>query len=200
MNPKEAILWTDEKLLSEISLGNEYAFRIIFDRYRKKVYCYALKIIKSEVQAEEIVFEVFLKIWKNEQAVKIKCLDAFLSTVTRNYTLNALRKKQLEEKVNVQHCKGWKEGHNETEEAIFLKDSEEILKQAIERLPPQQKIVFTLCRQEGLRYEEVAERLTISRLTVKTHMQHALRFLRKQVSMHDVITVITLLTALTEEK
>ncbi|MNX54794.1 RNA polymerase sigma factor [compost metagenome] len=91
------------------------------------------------------------------------------------------------------------EDHNETEEYIIFKDSEKILNQAIEQLPAQQKLVYSLCHQEGLKYDEVAQKLNISKLTVKTHMQHALRFLRNYVSTHtDIATLVILMTFLRE--
>ncbi|MNY40859.1 Sigma-70, region 4 [compost metagenome] len=59
--------------------------------------------------------------------------------------------------------------------------------------------MYHLCHQEGLKYEEVAERLNISKLTVKTHMQHALRFLRNYVSTHtDIAVLVILMTFLAE--
>jgi RNA polymerase sigma-70 factor (ECF subfamily) len=72
--------------------------------------------------------------------------------------------------------------HCETEETVIYQDYQNILNQAIDRLPPQQKLVYGLCHGEGLKYEEAAQRLHISRLTVKTHMQQALRTIKSHFS------------------
>lgn len=201
MQPKLETGFNDEKgLLHQISGGDAKAFAIIFHRYSPKVYTYALKIVKSETLAEEIAQEVFVKIWNlEEQLTAIENLDAYLRVLTRNQTLKVLRRIALEVKTSRMMAHGYQENHNETEEYIIFKDSEKILNQGIEKLPAQQKLVYNLCHQEGLKYEEVAERLNISKLTVKTHMQHALRFLRNYVSTHtDIAVLVILMTQLGE--
>lgn len=194
--------FNDEKvLLHQISTGDAKAFGIIFHRYSPKVYHYALKIVKSEILAEEIAQEIFVKIWKQEEhLMQIENLDAYLRVLTRNHTLKVLRRMALEVRTSKMMATNYKEDHNETEEYIIFKDSEKILNQAIEKLPAQQKLVYRLCHQEGLKYEEAAERLNISKLTVKTHMQHALRFLRNYVSTHTDIAIVVILLTLLAEK
>ncbi|WP_316788298.1 RNA polymerase sigma-70 factor [Pedobacter frigoris] len=194
--------FNDEKaLLHQVSTGDSRAFSIFFHRYSPKVYTYALKIVKSESLAEEITQEVFVKIWNlGQQLTSIENLDAYLRVITKNHTLKVLRRLALEVRTNKIMADDYRENHNDTEEYIIFKDSEKILNQAIEKLPPQQKLVYHLCHQEGLKYEEAAEKLNISRLTVKTHMQHALRFLRNYVSTHTDIAVLVILMTLLAEK
>lgn len=190
----------DKELLQLASIGDVRSFSIIFHRYSPKVYSYALKIVKSASLAEEISQEIFVKIWNLEaQLSTIENLDAYLRVLTRNHTLKVLRRMALEIRTSRMMAYDFQEEHNETEEYIIFRDSEKILNQAIDKLPAQQKLVYRLCHQEGLKYEEAAERLNISKLTVKTHMQHALRFLRNYVSTHtDIAIVIILLTLLAE--
>lgn len=190
----------DKELLQLVSTGDAKAFSIIFHHYSPKVYTYALKLVKSDILAEEITQEVFLKIWNLEtQLSEIENLDAYLRVLTRNHTLKVLRRIALETRTSRMMVHDYHEDHNETEEYIIFKDSEKILNQAIEQLPAQQKLVYSLCHQEGLKYDEVAQKLNISKLTVKTHMQHALRFLRNYVSAHtDIATLVILMTFLRE--
>jgi RNA polymerase sigma-70 factor (ECF subfamily) len=199
LNP-EADFNEEKALLSQISTGDEKAFSVFFRRFSAKVYTYALKIVKSETLSEEITQEVFVKIWNlGEQLNSIENLDAYLRILTRNHTLKVLRRLALEVRTSKMMAPGYTETHNETEEYIIFKDSEKILNQGIEQLPAQQKLVYMLCHQEGLKYEEAAERLNISKLTVKTHMQHALRFLRNYVSTHTDIAVLVILMTLLAE-
>lgn len=199
LNP-EADFNEEKTLLSRFSTGDEKAFSVFFHRFSTKVYTYALKIVKSETLSEEITQEVFVKIWNlGEQLNSIENLDAYLRVLTRNHTLKVLRRLALEVRASKTMAPGYTETHNETEEYIIFKDSEKILNQGIEQLPAQQKLVYILCHQEGLKYEEAAERLNISKLTVKTHMQHALRFLRNYVSTHtDIAVLVILMTFLAE--
>jgi len=194
---------TDEKeLLLLVSNGNAKAFGRLFHAYSPKVYAYALKLVKSDTLAEEIVQEVFVKIWNLEsQLTEIENLDAYLRVTTRNHTLKLLRRMALEIKTSKTMAENYDDSHNETEEYIIFKESAQILNQAIDKLPPQQKLVYQLCQQEGLKYEEAAARLNLSKLTVKTHMQHALRFLRNYIANHtDIATLVIVLTLLGEKK
>lgn len=193
----------DEKeLLLLVATGNAKAFSQLFHQYSPKVYAYALKLVKSDTLAEEIVQEVFVKIWNlDAQLGEIVNLDAYLRVITRNHTLKLLRRMALEMKTSKMMAKDYDDSHNETEEYIIFKESAQILTEAVEKLPPQQKLVYQLCHQEGLKYEEAAERLNLSKLTVKTHMQHALRFLRLYIANHtDIATLVIVMTLLGEKK
>ncbi|MFC5281945.1 RNA polymerase sigma factor [Pedobacter alpinus] len=191
---KEIQVLDDLLLLKRVSLKDQLAFAELYNRYRKKVYTYSLKILKYPDRAEDIVHEIFLTIWQHDNLESILNLDAYLRVVTRNHTLKLLRRQQLELKSNKCMFVGWQEVHNETEQEILLKDTNAQLVQGIDKLPPQQKKVYQLCREQGLKYEEAAEQLSISRLTVKTHMQHALRFLRTYLTQHtDVIGLLLFL-------
>lgn len=190
----EALVLDDLFLLKRVSLKDEVAFSQLYNKYRKKVYSYSFKILKYPDRAEDIVHEVFLKLWQCDSLETILNLDAYLRVVTRNQTLKLLRRQELELKSNKSMFVDWQETHNETEQEILLNDAYAQLQKGIAQLPPQQKKIYQLCREEGLKYEEVAEMLSISKLTVKTHMQHALRFLRAYLSNHtDVAGFIILL-------
>ncbi|RQO74800.1 RNA polymerase sigma-70 factor [Pedobacter sp. KBW06] len=195
-------VFIDEKmLLQRVSAGDARAFSTVFHRYQAKVYAYAFRIVKAESIAEEIVQEVFVKIWSlGETLTEIENFDGFLRTVTRNHTLKVLRRMALEFKTSKMSSSSYREDHNDTEEYIIFKDSEKILNEGIEKLPAQQKLVYCLCHQEGLKYEEVADRLNISKLTVKTHMQHALRFLRNYISSHTDIAVFIIVMEILNKK
>lgn len=178
----------EKVLLERISNGEQDAFRVIFTIYRHKVFSYALKIIKCRETAEDIVHDVFLKIWTHPDLNGINNLESYLKTTSRNTTLKVLRRQALETQTANNLGTHWDETHNETEEIIIVNDFSKILNQAINLLPQQQKLVYNLCREEGLKYSEAAERLSISPLTVKTHMQLALRFLKSYLSKHgDVV-------------
>lgn len=184
----------DEKLLAErIAARDEQAFRRLYDRYRKKIYTYALRILKFEDRAEDVVHEVFLSIWQHDHLEQIDNLESYLHVVARNSTLRLLRRQQLEMKASRELALNWKETHDETEQTIITHDAQKLLQRAIDFLPPQQRTVFRLCREEGLKYKEVAERMSISQLTVKTHMQQALRSLRLSLQKHNDLAVVFML-------
>lgn len=184
----------ERELLERIAVRDELAFGTIYYQYHKKIYTFSLRLLKSKQMAEEVVQESFLKIWLMGDALnKISNIEAYLVTLARNRSLDALRKQQRDAKAGFTNAKLWTEEHNDTEESIILNDTKELLQAGIELLPPQQKLVYQLCHQEGLKYEEAAEKLNLSPLTVKTHMQHALRFLRAHIVKNSDIAVTILL-------
>ncbi len=186
--------WSDEKmLLAKIAAKDAKAFRWLYDMYRKKIYSYALKVLKFEDRAEDVVHEVFLSIWQHEHPESIDNIESYIHVMARNSSLRLLRRQQLEIKANRELALEWKETHEETEQLIITNETGRLLQKAIEFLPPQQRTVFRLCREEGLKYKEVAERLSISQLTVKTHMQQALRSLRMSLQKHNDLAVFFVL-------
>ncbi|ALL06955.1 hypothetical protein AQ505_16545 [Pedobacter sp. PACM 27299] len=196
MFQSEPYVLEEQVLLSRISLGDERAFAVIYHRYRKRIYAYALTILKAEDGAEDIVHEVFINIWKHHHLEDIENLEAYLQVAARNTILKRLRRQKLERKVSDEKAIEWEESCNATEQGILCNDTRKLLEQGVRNLPPQQKAVFQFCREEGMKYEEVAERMSISRLTVKTHMQHALRFLRAYLLRHTDVMMWAILLQL----
>lgn len=180
---------SDSQLLKKASLGDEDAFRTLYDRYRPKVYSYALKITLSVELAEDIVHDVFLKLWASE-GMEVENVGGFLRVVTRNHTLKVLRRRVLEHRSISDVAIQQPQCDSCTDDAIAYQETQTIVFGAISHLSPQRKQVFLLCREEGLKYEEVAERMNLSPLTVKTHMQHALRFLRAYISKYSGIVLL----------
>lgn len=191
-------LFTDAELLAKVAMADERAFRKLYDTFGDKVYTQAFRLLHSKEKAEELMQEVFLKIWRMGPALReIESLDAYLGKMTRNRTLNVLRDQA--------RAKGWIQevvaeddiaGRNDTEEALLLKEAKNALKEAIAMLPEQQREVYLLCHEEGLKYDEAAQRLNIAPLTVKTHMQRALKFLRKHLKDYNDFAAIVILLKL----
>ena len=165
----------DEKyLLLQIADGSHVAFRTLFEAYYNKVYSYALKVVQSEALAEEALQEVFMKIWINRTNLdQIDNFGGYLRVMSRNQTLQILKRIALEE-----HCLtisniDWTELHKETESYINYNDTKRLLDKAVNTLPPRQKLIYTMCQIEGMKQKEVASKLSISHLTVKAHLRQA---------------------------
>jgi RNA polymerase sigma-70 factor (family 1) len=166
-------------LLHQVSSGDEQAFREVFNIFSPKIYLFALKLTRSKSLAEEVVQDVFLKIWDLRSSMTvIEHFPSYLYVVTRNNCFNTLKRIATEQKVKMALVKQNYYFHTDTEESVIYHDYQNLLRAIVEKLPPQQKLVYGLCHEEGLRYEEAATRLKISRLTVKTHMQQALRTIK----------------------
>jgi RNA polymerase sigma-70 factor (family 1) len=180
----------EEWILAEIAKGNQLAFGKLFNFYRNKVYGYALALLQTESLAEEIVQNVFLKLWlKREELVTITNFGGFLRVIAKNESLNALKKIALEKKNTQVASEHTLTFDFNTENAVQLKETQQILDSAIEGLPPQQKIIYRLCQIEGVKQKDVADQLNISPLTVKAHLRDAVKSIRAYLTAHQNINV-----------
>ena len=175
----------EHDLLMSIARGNEEAFRSLFVLLKDKVYSYSFHFTRSVFTAEEITQEVFLKIWVNRESLpEINSIEAWVVTITRNLCFNQLKKKALEQKIKNSFINAETEGEENVDNYIFYKDQLQRLGEAINQLSPQQRLIFRLNRDQGLKNEEIARQLNISPNTVKTHMVTALRKIRLFLETH----------------
>jgi RNA polymerase sigma-70 factor (family 1) len=177
--------------LEKVAAGDADAFRKLFEKYSGKVYIFALKLTHSSSLAEEIMQDIFLNIWLYRAKLKdVRYFPSYLYKVTKNHTFNILKRLALEQRAKLHWQQEFQEAHAATEQHIFLNEYQALLNKAVETLPPQQRTVYALCHKEGMKYEEVAQQLKISRLTVKSHMQQALRVIRTHLNHLLAITLV----------
>jgi len=163
---------SDSDQLVMVAAGNELAFKQLYFKYHQQLGTYIFRITNSMDLAEEIVQDVFLKIWMNREALsEVHNFKAYLFVISKNHTLNCL-KKLSRERYHLNIC--------EEKYMISLTadngDSNiyhNILDQAIDSLPPQQQRVYLLSRHQRLSYSEVANRMNISHESVKKYLRIA---------------------------
>jgi RNA polymerase sigma-70 factor (ECF subfamily) len=175
----------DTALLSLLAQDDETAFQILFDKYRGKIFSVAYVYVKSSSVAEEIVQDVFLKVWfQRKDLQNIRNFKSWLYTVSKNYIINYLEKIANEQKAR----RYYSELHVVSEDNCDFKvrDNQytQLLTDAIQQLPAQQQKIYTMAKQGELSYESIATKLNISRLTVKTHMARALESIRSYIKAH----------------
>jgi len=176
---KAVPLFDEAELLQQVAEGSQRAFTVLFRQYSAKVYSFALRLTRSEELAEEVVQEVFLRIWLNrEMLVEVQQFGAYLNRMNRNHCLNAIKRLAQESRITGELSRRNSEYSHETEEGIAYRSTQAVLDEAIMRLSPQQQKVYRLCHVEGLKYEEAASQLNISPGTVHTHMKLALKAIR----------------------
>ena len=176
--------YDEKEVLLRIASGDADAFGAIFYRYHQELAAYVLRLTRSQCMTEEIVQDTFLKIWmKKEQLVVVKDFRAWLFTVCRNYTFNSLR--QIARATLQQQA--WiaqviQEAHDNEEPAREYYFS--LIDEALGQLSPQQQKIFLLSRRDGLKQEDIARQLQLSRHTVKRHMSLALHAIEAYVRIH----------------
>lgn len=171
LNMPHQYTYTDDELLLKVSAGNEQAFRTLFAIYHQQLGAFIYRLTHSMELAEEIVQDVFLKIWLNRETIDgVQNFKAYLFIVSRNHALNCLRKIAREHAQKVQMEQQLSE---ELERQHEHNPYYSILDEAIDNLPPQQQKVYLLSRHQRLKYSEIAEELNLSHETVKKYLQIA---------------------------
>jgi len=187
-------LQDENELLAKIAVGDSRAFAIVYEHYRKRVYTVSLQYLRSELQAEDAVQEVFLKLWRlEEHLTAVKHLESYLMQLTKHKCLNMLRRSKLESLHMEPMPEEFDAPDSDTEDQILLNDTRKVVADGIALLPPQQQLVYNLCQVEGLKYDEVAAQLQLSPETVRTHLKLALRFLRGYVSKHTDVAALLII-------
>lgn len=161
----------DEKeLLIQIAADNQFAFRKLFTLYYQPLGTYIYRITESTELAEEIVQDVFLKIWENRTTLtKVQDFKAYLFIVSKNHTLNCIRKLAKERMLKNE----WENTFLQDQGQNDLSNYYKLIDQAIDQLPPQQQKVYILSRHKRLKYAEISNEMNISSETVKKYLQLA---------------------------
>ena len=176
----------DKALILQISKGDEYAFRMLFDQYRDKIFSIAWKITGVRSAGEDVVQEVFIKLWMNkEKLAEVENLNAYVNKITRNHILNNLRKVAYEQTFLEDLIKEQSVNTEKVSDPVLYNELQNLVHRAIQQLSPQQKKVFQLSRTEGLKHSEIAAQLNISQSTVKDHMVEALRSIKIFLNAHE---------------
>jgi RNA polymerase sigma-70 factor (family 1) len=176
------------KLVSE---GNEQAFRRLFDLYRAKLYLFVLHIVENEAETEEIVQDIFLRIWVSRQVLaEVTNQNGYMFTVARNRSLDHIRHVARERKMKGNWAARYNLPVNATEEDLDLNESRRLIDAAINELSPQQATIFKLSKLEGLKRQEIAVMLGISENTVRNHLFEAIKFIKNYMKEHGDVALL----------
>jgi len=153
----------------------------VFKTHFKNLHAYACTIVRNEDEAEEIVQNVFFKLWEKRQKISIdQSLEAYLYKSVYYESLNYLKHEKVKEAHKARHIADNHTIDNQSD-SLIIKELREKIHTTIQELPEQCRTVFQMSRFEGLRYREIAGRLGISEKTVENHMGKALKVLRTKL-------------------
>jgi RNA polymerase sigma-70 factor (ECF subfamily) len=167
----------DHKYISLIASGNQEIFKKLMEQFADDLFFFAKSFLRNPEVAEEIVSDVFVKIWKNRTELnKIKNLKSYLFICVKNGCLSHLRKARNEKIVFIDEFNDFQFLPIEGPETDLI-DKEAInqIYQAIGLLPPKCKVAFTLAKINGLRHKEIAEVMGVSEKTVNNHIVSAIK-------------------------
>lgn len=180
MSATTQILPNEKELFARMATGNEAAFTQIFYHYTQRMYQYILNKTKSEDAAEEIVQEVFIKLWnKRAELPQAENYESYIFKMAANKMVDWLRKMASEERARKQLWQSIRHFIDDATDTIDFHQSQELINKAIDQLSPQRKKIFLLSREEGLSRAEIAKQLDLSVSTVNNHLNEAVRLVRE---------------------
>ena len=180
-----------------VAAGDEKAFGLLFHQYWDHIYTVAVSITRSTTASEDLVQDIFLKIWLNRsQLTSIEHFDNYLFIIARNAIYTSLRQTGIKASL-LQKMEGPGTANLTPEEELLAKESTKLIQQAVNQLSPQQQAVYNLSREGGLKYEQIAQKLGISKSTVRNHMVKALQNIREslQANSDGLLLILCLLSA-----
>jgi len=169
----------ESKLISRLKGGEEAAFRAIYDQLHKHIFRLLYSLVKDQEQTEDLLQETFVCLWTNRGKLEeTQSLYPYVYLIAKRLALDHFRQKMADVRSKVYFRQHQDENSNYTEESINAADLDRFTKLAIETLPKQQRLIFILNKNEGLSYDEIGERLHISRNTVKNHLVCAVKAMK----------------------
>lgn len=186
-----------QQVITQLRQGSKEAFEIIFKKYAPKIHAFTSRYFSDQEDCEEIVQEVFIRLWKNRESIgKTETFEGFLFTIAKNHIYNVLKRKA--------HQKAFKDYYlSQRPKASYSIDDEQnftelfvVIKAITKSLPEQRRKVFIMSRFEGYSNKEIASQLGISVNTVETHVKLTLRKFREvlkqhQYLLHSIVLFIT---------
>lgn len=186
---------SEKELLLSVSKGDEQAFQQLLYHYSEKVFFHALTFVKSWQQAEEIVQDIFLRVWqKREKLVEVDNWDKYLFTLSKNFLINAMKKRaRFLERGELNEVEDMLPG---PDDQYANKELGLLLQKAFNQLPEQKRLVFEMIHQNGLTQEEVSKILGIATRTVRWNLVAAINEIKDFLHRHSTETLYFLLLCL----
>lgn len=181
---------SDKELVKKLNKSDIEAFNQVFYAYSSKLYRFAFGYLKSKEEAEELVQEVFLKIWEKRAAIKQEYqFRAYLFSIAFNYVkkyfrAKALLNKYLESKVSDTI------NDKQIKDDVNYSSLKTIVDNLVDSMPEKRRMVFIKSRYEGKSAREISEEMNLTQSTVENHLNHALNYLRQHLKEENLALLL----------
>ncbi|HRP55479.1 RNA polymerase sigma-70 factor [Agriterribacter sp.] len=183
----------DHTIFERLARGDEEAFGVVVHTLYKKLFLFTVSLVRSENEADDIMQEVFLKIWLHRSSLTaIENPFGWICRIIANTASNHLRS-SIRRELNSHRFNSQLAHAEEIEGGIDAKFTQSLIDEAVSLLPPKRKLVFLLNKKEGLSRKEIAERLNISEHTVRNQLAEAIQFIRERLNYKGDLTILSLL-------
>jgi RNA polymerase sigma-70 factor (ECF subfamily) len=175
----------------QIRIDSKEQFEEIFNLHYSDMCSYANLYLKDLDASEEVVQNVFFKLWVNREKIHIKTsIDSYLFRAVKNASLNTLKHVDIREEYKIHNQYEIDQDELEEEEDFSRSDMEKLIRKTIDKLPFDRRRIFIMSRYEGLKYKEIAEELGISVKTVENQISRSLKFLKQELADYIPLLII----------
>jgi RNA polymerase sigma-70 factor (family 1) len=191
-------LEAESVLLQRAAMGDRSAYAVLYQFYLPKIYHYLHGILRSKEDTEEILQDIFLKLWETRtELTKIETLNSYLFKIARNRLLNLYDHQKVRRKALDYIGRHTETSRGSCEDTLIYKQYDEIVKRALSRLPPKRRQVFEMSLQQGMTHSQIAEAMHISKSMVKKQLTAANRYVKDYLHVHaDILATITIAAGL----
>ncbi len=170
----------DKRLIKGLKNGDRKIFEEIYRFYYPQLFGYCLSYIGNSEDAKEIIQTIFLRLWIRRKELKINLsLKAYLYIAAKNESLNYINHNKIKDRYSQFTMDAEKPAQENIQQKMEKEELEFLIKRTILKLPDKRRKIFELSRFEGLKYDDIAKKLSVSVKTVESQMTKALKTLRK---------------------
>ena len=185
----------DKISVGNLKNGDEQAFINLFEKYSRKIYAVSRKLNLSHEDAEGVVQEVFLEIWRNRTSLNENLsFNAYILTIAKSLIIKLARKKACHLAYENYALYNSLAYNNQTEDYVIFSEMEAFSKECLDLLPMQQRQIFMMRTQENFSMEDISLELKISKRTVENHFYRACKLMKEKLSSRQIISVVKIIT------
>ena len=180
-----------EDIIHRLKKNEEPAIDELYAYFYPRLYRFSKSILKIEHEIDDVIQEVFVKIWLNRHKIgKAETFNSFIFTITKNEVLNLIRSKVKDRTFRDELFKRSVAKEYHDQDNIEFNEIKACIDKSIAGLPERRSLVFNLSRNEGLSNKEIAKQLNISEKTVEDHITHALKSVRGSMKEMEFIFLL----------
>jgi len=182
---------SDKKLVYLIANEDKTAYQKLFEEYAPRIYSFSLKYLNNKSDAEELVQDVFLKIWEKRKTLDASLnIKAFIFKIAVNTIYDFIRRKNIEHAFEDYARLNYTTNENYTWHDVIFKEMQQKLESLMAQLPEQQQKIFKLSKLEGCSNDEIAQKMKLSKRTVENHLYRSLSFLKKHLKNESLVFLL----------
>lgn len=187
----------ESDLIKKIVSGDRHAFAVLYQQYVGELYHYVYLFVKCKEDSEEIVQEIFVKIWnRREKLNEVSSFKSYIYKAAKNLLLDEIRKSAVKAKALQILKTDSEESFEKADDRIIYNEHYQIAEQAISNLPEKRRQIFLMRTREELSLDEIAARLSISKSVVKKQLYAGISFVRKYMQENECLLITVLFSCL----